>query len=86
MARDDKEDDNADFDHISGMAKRLNLKGKDRDKYIHDHMRGLGYTMVPSYVRPDDDDEGSRFSFGRSGGNRRRRSRDDDDDDDGYPF
>lgn len=88
MARDDREDkDTEDFDHVSSMADRLKLKkgSRERSRYIHDHMTGLGYRMVPSYVKDDDDDDddsrGGRFRFR---GNRGRSSRDDDDD--GYPF
>jgi hypothetical protein len=81
--RDDKDETTADFDHVSDMAARLKLKGRERDKYIHNHMTGLGYQMVPSYIKPDDDDDGgSKFSFGRS----RSSSRGSRDDDDDYPF
>jgi hypothetical protein len=78
---DDKTDAQKDYDTTAKQADRLKLKGKDRDDYIHRHMRGYGYKMVPSYVHPDDedDDEGGGF-FRRS----RRRNRDEDDD--GYPF
>ena len=79
---DDKTDAQKDYDQTAKQADRLKLKGKDRDEYIHRHMRGFGYRMVPSYVHPDDDDdedEGGGF-FKRS----RRRNRDESDDD--YPF
>ena len=85
MARNDEKDEgNADFDHVAKMATRLKLKGRERDRYVHQHMTGLGYKMVPSYVHPDDDDDddssGGRF-FRRSG----RGGRNDDDDSE-YPF
>jgi hypothetical protein len=84
--RNDKEDDD-DYASVSQMADRLKLKkgSRERARYIHDHMTGLGYRMQPSYVRPDEDDDDDdghgRFRFrGRS------RSSRDDDDDGGYPF
>lgn len=86
MPSRDKDNGDDDYAHVSAMADRLKLKGRDRSKYIHDHMTGFGYKMVPSYVRDEDDDDGGRFRFGggsRSGG---RSSRSREDDDDGYPF
>lgn len=78
-------DEGEDYASVAAMADRLKLKGRDRSKYIHDHMTGFGYKMVPSYVREEDDDDGpSRFFGSRSTGSRTRRSRDSDDDD--YPF
>jgi hypothetical protein len=82
--RNDKEDDD-DMESVNRMADRLKLKkgSRERARYVHDHMTGLGYRMQPSYVRPDDDDDddgGGRFRFRSS-----KRSRDDDDDG-GYPF
>jgi hypothetical protein len=85
-SRNDKSEDD-DYASVSAMADRLKLKGKDRTKYIHDHMTGFGYRMVPSYVRADDDDDddnGGRF-FGRSRSSSRSR-RSADDEDDSYPF
>ena len=83
MARNDDKEENDDFAAVSRMADRLKLKGRDRAKYVHDHMTGFGYRMVPSYVRDEDDDrDTSRFFGGKSG--RSRRS--DGDEDDGYPF
>lgn len=91
MARsDDKNDEQDDYESVSRTADRLRLKGRDRSRYIDEHMRGFGYRMVPSYVRDDDDDDDGgrgRFRVGgrsRSSSSRSRRSRDDDDDD--YPF
>jgi hypothetical protein len=85
-ARDDKDDSQHDYESVAAMADRLKLKGKDRNRYIHEHMTGIGYRMVPSYVREeeDEDDGGGRFRL-RGNGNRSRRSSRDDDDDD-YPF
>ena len=84
MARDDKDEGNEDFDSVSRMADRLKLKkgSRERERYIHDHMTGLGYKMTPSYVRPDDeddDDDGGRGRF-------RFRGRSRGGEDDGYPF
>jgi len=81
MARDDKDDGNEDFDSVTRMAQRLKLKGRERERYVDQHMRGLGYRSVPTYVKPDDDDDeddsrGGRFGF--------RRGREDDDG--GGPF
>lgn len=71
MARDN-DDDNLQ-EQVESMADRLKLKGKQRSKYIHEHMLQGGYRAEPHYVRDEeeDEDEGSGF-FGR------RRSRDDD--------
>lgn len=85
--RNDKDDENEDYASVTRMADRLKLKGRDRSKYIHDHMTGFGYRMVPSYVREDDDnDSDTRFFGGRSRSSSRSRRSRDDDDDDGYPF
>lgn len=80
MAKDDYDkDDNEDFDTVSRMAQRLKLKGRERDRYIDQHMRGLGYQSVPTYVKADDDDDdddgGGRYGFRGSKG---RRGGDDD--------
>jgi hypothetical protein len=87
MARNDDKDENDDFASISATADRLRLKGRERSRYIDEHMRGFGYRMVPSYVKDDDDDDsGGRYRFGqRRSQSRSRRSRGDDDDDD-YAF
>jgi hypothetical protein len=73
----DKDDDL--FDSVNAMADRLKLKGRERTKYVHDHMTRGGYRAVPQYVpaedNEDDDDDDTPF-FSR----RRHRSRDDDDD------
>lgn len=79
----DQEEDSL-FDDVSNMADRIGLKGKDKERYIHEHMTRGGYDAVPSYVRREDDDEseedgGSGF-FGSSGRGRgsQRREREDD--------
>jgi hypothetical protein len=73
------DENDGDFEAVSGMADRLGLKGRERNKYIDQHMTGLGYRMQPTYVPADDedDDDGDDRFFG----SRRRRARDDDDDD-----
>jgi hypothetical protein len=90
MAGKPKEDENDDYGTVAAMADRLGLKGKERNKYIHDHMTGFGYRMVPSYVKDDDDDQegNSRFFSGSRGrsSSRSRRGRDRDDEDDDYAF
>lgn len=74
------DEDDGDFGTVSAMADRLKLTGRERDKYIHSHMTGLGYKMQPSYIRAeegdDDDDDDDRF-FGR----RSRPNRESGDDD-----
>jgi hypothetical protein len=87
------DEENEDFDTVSAMADRMRLEGKDRQRYIHEHMDRLGYDAVPTYVRreeegEDDRDRGSGF-FGRerreprssrdrdAGGRSRRDDRDD---------
>jgi hypothetical protein len=86
MPRNDDKDENDDYVSVSRMADRLKLKGRERSKYIHDHMTGFGYRMVPSYVRDDDEDSGESRFFGGSRGKSSRSRRSGDDDDDGYPF
>lgn len=78
MPKNNSDKEQTDYDDVCDMADRLKLKGREQDRYIHQHMTGLGYKMVPSYVRPDNDDDednGGRFSFRRG-----RGSREDDDD------
>ena len=77
MARDSEPKENDDYESVAAMADRLGLKGKERSQYLHDHMTGLGYRMVPSYVREDEDeDSGSgRFGLSRSRRDQGRRSR-----------
>lgn len=64
------DEDDGDYQGVSAMADRLKLTGRDRDRYIHQHMTGLGYKMQPSYIRAeegddDDDDDNDRFFGGR---------------------
>jgi len=88
----DKDDDFPDA--VADMADRLGLEGKDRSRYIHEHMTRGGYKAVPNYVKKDKDDDDddddspffgrrrrSRSSSGDDGGRSRRRR---DDDDDGW--
>jgi hypothetical protein len=85
MARSESKDDD-DYASVAAMADRLKLKGRDRSKYIHDHMTGFGYKMVPSYVKDDDDDSDSSRFFGSRSRSSSRSRRSGDDDDDSYPF
>ena len=81
MARDEEYDkDSEDFETVARMAGRLKLKGRERDRYIDQHMRGLGYRSVPQYVKEDDGEEDDEDGGGRYGFRRTRRSggRDDD--------
>lgn len=76
MAKNEDEDDLQE--QVEAMADRLGLKGRDRTRYVHEHMTRGGYRAVPQYVRGDDDDDDDDDAFfGRS---RRRRTRDSDDD------
>jgi hypothetical protein len=78
--RTDDDDESADYEHICNMANRLKLTGRAKDKYVFDHMMGLGYQMIPTYRKPrriDDDDDPSGFF---TPGKLTRK------DDDGYPF
>lgn len=86
--RDEGKSDQEDYESVSKMADRLQLKGKDRSRYIHDHMTGFGYRMVPSYVREDEDgeEEDSRFFGRRSRSSSRSRRSERDAEDDDYPF
>ena len=88
--RDDDEDEDTTFDEVSGMADRLQLKGKQRATYIDDHMVGLGYEPVQSrdsYIRQsrhseeEDQTPGQRWGIGAKANRSRsaRNSRDDDD-------
>lgn len=74
----DKDDDDL-FDSVSAMADRIGLKGREKSRYVHEHMTRGGYRAVPSYVPADDedddeDDDNGGFFGGR--GRRRRPSRD----------
>lgn len=85
----DKDDDL--LDSVSAMADRMGLTGRERSRYIHEHMTRSGFKAVPQYVKAEDDedeDKGSGFFGGssrrrpsRDDGSRSRRRRDDDDDD-----
>jgi len=60
----------ADLKSLKGMAKRLGLEGKDADKYVDEHMTGLGHQRVTSYAagKKDGDDGKKRSRFSpRSG-------------------
>jgi hypothetical protein len=82
MAATDKPD-TADYDGVVAMAKRLGLKGEERQDYIHTHMTGLGYEAKPNYVKRKGKDDGRNSSgWGRFSGGSRRQDDDDDDDDD----
>jgi hypothetical protein len=82
----DRDEENADFDTVSAMADRLGLEGKERNKYVHEHMDRLGYDAVPTYVRREEESqerESGGFFGGRDRGSSRdsgrRRERDSDD-------
>lgn len=77
----DKDDDDL-FESVSAMADRIGLTGREKTRYVHEHMTRGGYRAVPSYIPADDnddDDDGnddSGFFGGRSSGRRRRPVRD----------
>lgn len=67
------------FDSVNAMAERIGLKGKDKERYVHEHMTRSGYRAVPQYVLDDTEDEDEEDDggfFGRSSGRRRRPTRD----------
>ena len=76
---DDKEDDL--YDRVADMADRLDLSGREREQYIHEHMTRGGYRAVPQYVRDEGDDQdrdrdsGSGFFRGRDRDDRDREGR-----------
>jgi hypothetical protein len=79
------DENDGDYESVAAMADRLSLTGTRRQKYIHEHMTGLGYRMQPTYVPggddDDDDDEDSLLPSGRRRhqGRRTGGGRDDDD-------
>jgi hypothetical protein len=92
--RDDEEEDDL-YESVIRMADRMQIKGKERQAYIHDHMTQGGYEQVQtreSYAKVKQAEEegdgggGSRWGFGGSsgGGSSRRSRRDSRDDDDGF--
>ena len=79
-------DNDDDFhDTVNAMADRLGLKGDRRRKYVHEHMTGAGYKMVPNYVPDDEDDDDDDDDSGFGLGKRRKSNRRRDDDDDERP-
>jgi hypothetical protein len=87
MPKNDGEDTADDlFESVSRLADRYKLEGKDRRKFVHEHMVQGGYRAEPTYVKDDDDDgdgdggkdEGSRYfgSRGRESGRDGGRDRD----------
>lgn len=82
----DTNDSDQDYESVSKMADRMGLKGRDREKYVHEHMTSLGYSSRRSYYTPEDeDDDGDNDRFGlrkrgRNSGQQSRRNRQDDSD------
>lgn len=67
-------DDQDDFyDSVAAMAERMGLKGKERERYIHEHMTRSGYRAVPTYVLDEGDEEDSEDDGGFFGSGGRRR-------------
>ncbi len=75
MAKEEKDEASVDFESVTAAGKRLKLKGRELERYIHDHMTGFGYKSKRTYFKDegDGDDEGTPFW--------RRGKKDDDDDD-----
>ena len=49
------------------MAKRIGIPDDKMDAYVHEHMTGAGYQMVPTYVKPEGNGENKGgFSWGGS--------------------
>lgn len=67
-----------DLEAVTAQANRMKLTGKDRERYIHEHMTRYGYKAKRTYYEPEDDDDNSGGGFF----GRRRRSEGDDDDED----
>jgi len=74
MAKEEKDEATLDLESVSNAGKRLKLKGRELDRYIHDHMTGYGYKSKRSYFKDEGDDD-DREPFWRRG------KKDDDDDD-----
>jgi hypothetical protein len=66
------QDDDTMYDDVSAMADRLRLKGRERERYIHEHMTRSGYRAVPNYVLDEEGDEDEEGEGGFFGGGRRR--------------
>lgn len=75
MAKEEKDEASIDFDAITAAGKRLKLKGRELERYIHDHMTGFGYKSKRTYFKAEDD-ESTEQPFWR-----RSKDRDDEDDD-----
>lgn len=68
-----------DLADVTARAKRLGLKGRDKEEYIHKHMTGYGYRARRTYVLPEDSESSRRSGFF---GSRGSDSDDDEDDED----
>jgi hypothetical protein len=70
------------FDSVTAMAERIGLSGKDKDRYVHEHMTRGGYRAIPQYVKDDEQDEQDDRGSGFFGSRRTRPNRDRDQDQD----
>jgi hypothetical protein len=75
MAKEERDDATVDLESVTNAGKRLKLKGRELEKYVHDHMTGFGYKSKRSYFKTEESDDDS-VPFWRRG-----KSGDDDDDD-----
>jgi hypothetical protein len=71
---DDRDEATIDLESVTAAGKRLKLKGRDLERYIHDHMVGFGYKSKRSYFKDEEGDEGSEPFW-------RRGKKDEEDDD-----
>lgn len=78
MAKQEQEETKAqrDLRRVTENGKRMKLKGRQLQDYVHEHMTGFGYRTKTEYVDPDDDEDN-----GKSGFSWRNRNNDDDEDD-----
>lgn len=68
MAADGIKNEATDFlNSVIDMAKRVGIPEDKVDAYVHEHMTGAGYKMVPTYVKPEGEG-GSKSLFGWSSG------------------
>lgn len=51
------EDDDL-YESVERMADRLHLEGREKERYIHEHMTRGGYRAIPQYVRDEEEEDG----------------------------
>lgn len=69
------------FDSVKSMADSIGLTGREKNKYVHEHMIRAGYEAIPTYVKASEqDDDGDDFFSARRPKARRTRSNEDSED------